>query len=171
MGAPSWFITFAPADNKHPICLYYADTKEMFSPKIWTENECYMLITKNPVAGARFFDFMVEMFIKHVLGVGQNHPGVYGKTSAYYGTMEQQGCLILHLHLMLWISGAFTPQEIRDKIMDPTSDFQKEMVKYLESLCVNEFLTGQKLDVSEMVGDTSIHAEYCNPTLTLPDRP
>src|ERR1700676_3309353 len=27
-GAPSWFITFAPADNKHPMCLYYADTKE-----------------------------------------------------------------------------------------------------------------------------------------------
>lgn len=24
-GAPSWFITFSPADNKHPICLYYAD--------------------------------------------------------------------------------------------------------------------------------------------------
>src|SRR5882762_10327178 len=111
-----------------------------------------MLITKNPVAGARLFNFMVEMFIKHVLGVGQNHPGVYGKTSAYYGTMEQQGHLILHLHLMLWISGAFIPQEIRDKIMDPTSDFQKEMVKYLESLCVGEFLTGPKLDVSEMVG-------------------
>jgi|SRR5882762_5402061 len=34
VGAPSWFITFAPADNKHPICLYYTDTKEMFSPKI-----------------------------------------------------------------------------------------------------------------------------------------
>jgi hypothetical protein len=26
MGAPSWFITFSPADNKHPISLYFADT-------------------------------------------------------------------------------------------------------------------------------------------------
>jgi hypothetical protein len=26
-GAPSWFITFSPADNKHSICLYYANTK------------------------------------------------------------------------------------------------------------------------------------------------
>jgi len=22
LGVPSWFITFAPADNKHPLCLY-----------------------------------------------------------------------------------------------------------------------------------------------------
>ena len=27
IGAPSWFITLSPADVKHPICLYYADTK------------------------------------------------------------------------------------------------------------------------------------------------
>jgi hypothetical protein len=29
------------------------------------------------------------MFIKHVLGVDQKHPGLYGQTSAYYGTVEQ----------------------------------------------------------------------------------
>lgn len=33
----------------------------------------------------------MENFIKHVLGVGTDHPGLYGKTSAYYGTVEQQG--------------------------------------------------------------------------------
>lgn len=170
-GAPSWFITFAPADNKHPICLYYADTKETFSPEIRSDNECYRLIAKNPVAGARFFNFMVEMFIKHVLGIGEDRPGVYGKTSAYYGTVEQQGRLTLHLHLMLWISGAFTPQEIRNKIMDPTLDFQKKMVEYLESLCVGEFLTGSKLDVSEKVGSASMRPDYRDPTFTLPDQP
>jgi len=25
IGAPSWFITFTPADNMHLICLYYAE--------------------------------------------------------------------------------------------------------------------------------------------------
>ena len=52
---------------------------------------------------AHFFDFMVNSFIQHVLGVGTSHKGVYGNTSAYYGTVEQQGCLTLHLHLLLWI--------------------------------------------------------------------
>jgi Helitron helicase-like domain at N-terminus len=50
-----------------------------------------------------FFHFMVEMFIKHVLGVNQDHSGLYGKTSAYYATVEQQGRLTLHLHMLLWI--------------------------------------------------------------------
>ena len=39
LGAPSWFITFSPADNKHPICLYFADKNEKFSPLLKDENE------------------------------------------------------------------------------------------------------------------------------------
>jgi hypothetical protein len=100
MRAPSLFITRAP-------------------------DEFYWLIANNPVAGARFFHFKVKAFIEHILGVGQCHRGLYGKTSAYYGTVEQQGRLTLHLHLLLWIRGALTTQEIQDHIMDPNSDFQK----------------------------------------------
>ena len=71
------------------------------------------------MAGARFFHAIVQLFVKHVLGcVGENHPGLYGDTSGYYGTVEQQGRLTLHLHLLLWISGSLTPQEARDRIMD-----------------------------------------------------
>ena len=32
MNAPSWFVTFSPADVKHPISLHFADTQENFSP-------------------------------------------------------------------------------------------------------------------------------------------
>src|SRR5882762_2912884 len=64
-GAPSWFITFSPADNIHPISLYFADTQERFSPELRPENEHYRLIAENPVAGARFFHFIAEMFVKH----------------------------------------------------------------------------------------------------------
>ena len=62
-----------------------------------------MLIANNPVAGAHFFHFMLETFISCVLGVDGKHTGLYGDTSAYYGTVEQQGRLTLHLHLLLWI--------------------------------------------------------------------
>ena len=109
MEAPSWFITFFPADNKHPISLYFADTQEKFSPDIKAYDDRYWLITHNPVAGARFFHYMTKMFIKHVLGVGTNHPGLYGDTSVYYGTVEQQGRLTLHMHMLLWIREALTP--------------------------------------------------------------
>ena len=34
-GAPSWFITFAPTDMRHPLCLYYADDAEAVYPYIF----------------------------------------------------------------------------------------------------------------------------------------
>ena len=39
LGAPSWFITLSPADNQHPICLYYADENIEFKPNLRSANE------------------------------------------------------------------------------------------------------------------------------------
>ena len=170
-GAPSLFITFSPADNMHPISLYFADTKETFSPELRPHDEQYKLISQNPVAGARFFHFMCQMFIKHVLGVGKKNPGLYGKTATYYGTVEQQGRLTLHLHLLLWILNSLSPQEIRDRIMDPNSDFQKKIIEYLEGVHVGEFLTGSMDDVKKNVNQDIECKDYKDPTQTLPDPP
>ena len=101
LGAPSWFITFAPADVKHPLALYFADTQQEYTPEFRVKEERLNLIANNPVAGARFFNVIVELFLKHVLGVGTNKPGLYGETAGYYGTVEQQGRLTLHLHMLL----------------------------------------------------------------------
>ena len=56
------------------------------------------------------------MFIKHVLGVNQDHPGLSGDTAAYYATVEQQGRLTLHLHMLLWILNSLSPQELEIKL-------------------------------------------------------
>ena len=64
---------------------------------------------------------MCENFIKHVLGFGKKHAGLYGKTKAFYGTVEQQGRLTLHFHMLVWIKGALSPQDVQDKILDPDS--------------------------------------------------
>ena len=55
---------------------------------------------------------MVQIFIEEVLGMKSNHCGQYGDTQTYYGTVEQQGRLTLHMHLLLWIKGSITPKEI-----------------------------------------------------------
>ena len=170
-GAPSWFITFSPADNMHPISLYYADTKEEFTPELRGYDERYRLIAENPVAGARFFDMMVRLFIKHVLGVKSTHTGFYGDTEAYYGTVEQQGRLTLHMHMLLWLRGSLSPQEIRDRIMDPNSDFQKAFVEYLESVHIGEFMTGTMDEVKAQVAANSQNKDYKDPTQTLPEMP
>ena len=170
-GAPSWYITLSPADVRHPICLYFADTNETFSPDLRAYDERIRLIAGNPVAGARFFHFMVELFIQHVLGVGTNHPGLYGETSAYYGTVEQQGRLTLHLHLLLWLRNNLSPQEIRERILDANSDFQQRLIEYLESVHVGEFFSGTQSEVQETVSAASKLDNYTDPTQTLPTPP
>ena len=172
-GAPSWFITLSPADINHPICIYFADKNIMFKPELYFKkaDDAYRLVTSNPVAAARFFHLMCENFIKHVLGFRKKHAGLYGETKAFYGTVEQQGRLTLHLHMLIWIKGAPSPQEVRDKILDPESDFQKSMVEYLESVHQGEFFGGKLEDIIEQVDGYQKNPEYVPPTKTMPESP
>ena len=173
IGAPSWFITLSPADINHPICIYFANKNITFKPEVYFKktDEAYRLVTSNPVAAARFFHIMVENFVKHVLGFKTKHPGFFGNTEAYYGTVEQQGRLTLHLHMLLWIKNALSPQDIRDKIMDPKSDFQKAMVEYLEAVHKGEFFDGKLEDVVERTEEYQKNPEYIPPTKTMPEPP
>src|SRR6202041_4104117 len=73
------------------------------------------------------------------------------------------------LGLVIW--GCLSPQEIRRRIMDPTLDFQRRLVEYLESTHVGEFLTGSQEEVLSNVAEASKANDYSDPTLTLPDEP
>ncbi|KAF6765470.1 hypothetical protein DFP72DRAFT_761944, partial [Ephemerocybe angulata] len=126
---------------------------------------------------------IVEMFIKHVLGVNSDDPGFYGETSAYYGTVEQQGRLTLHLHMMIWIANTFSPQEIRDKLMAKDSAFQASIIAYLEACFQGELATGSLDNVRDSTAEKMKQAEenalagekkedtYADPTETLPIPP
>ncbi|KAL1711809.1 hypothetical protein EV715DRAFT_159196, partial [Schizophyllum commune] len=119
---------------------------------------------------------MVRAFIKHVLGVGSAHRGLYGPTSAYYGAVEQQGRLTLHLHTMLWIRGAPSPQAIRDRLLSGDTSFETEMIRYLEEMQTGQFLTGDLDSVKAREGvsqdKSSTRKEaYEDPTQTLPAPP
>ncbi|KAJ7248014.1 hypothetical protein C8J57DRAFT_1438014 [Mycena rebaudengoi] len=157
-----WSLTAFKVDNNHPLCLYYADHEIKFSPRIRS-----------------FFDFMTKSFIKNVLGVGTGTRGLFGETDAYYGTVEQQGRLTLHMHMLVWITSALSPQEIRDRISAPDAPFQSSLVDYLESTHVGQFLTG----TMEQVRAKGIHniledddvsgypVGYSDPTQVLPVPP
>lgn len=171
LGAPSWFITFSPADINHPVALYFADTQETFNPIPKEYNERVRLIANNPVAGARFFHFMVKLFLRHILGVGSDHRGLYGDTAGYYGTVEQQGRLTLHMHMLVWIVNCLTPQEIWDKMLDPKSTFQQRIIEYLESVHMGEFTTGTMADVEARLDKEKQRKGYVPATETLPTAP
>ncbi|KZV64112.1 hypothetical protein PENSPDRAFT_588893, partial [Peniophora sp. CONT] len=95
---------------------------------------------------------MVRAFIKHILGHESDSPGLFGECEGYYGTVEEQGRLRLHLHLVLWIRNALTPQEIRDKLEDKDGAFQKDLIAYLESCHTGSFIASDPVSISESVG-------------------
>lgn len=80
---------------------------------------------------------------------------------------------MLHIHLMLWIKGGLTPDEIKDWTIDPTSDFQCRMVVYvyLENAYQGKFLTGTKAEVLANVLNATKSESYQDPTETLPQPP
>ncbi|KAJ6506044.1 hypothetical protein DFH09DRAFT_943410, partial [Mycena vulgaris] len=121
---------------------------------------------------------MVEAFITDVLGWQKEDRGLFGHTNAYYGTVEQQGRLTLHLHLLLWIDNSLSPQEIRDRVMDPTSSFRHKLIRYLESCHQAEFINGSLMDIQQNVpldlkAERKMHGTpaYIPPTHTLPECP
>ncbi|TDL13769.1 hypothetical protein BD410DRAFT_734914, partial [Rickenella mellea] len=114
---------------------------------------------------------MVKLFIEHILGVGTNHRGLWGNTKAYYGTVEQQGRLTLHLHLLLWIENSLSPQAIRDCITDGDSVFQRKITEYLESLQCGQFIQGSMETVQNLVESESNKSSYVNPIDILPTSP
>ena len=163
-GSPNWFITLSPADSRHPLCIYYAGTDIKFRPEIKCSKERDRLIAGNPVAAARFFHVMIKAFITHVLrwDIDDKDDGVFGKISAYFGTVEQQGRLTLHLHLLVWVVNAISPLQIRERLLAGDEDFQKALLNYLESCQKGEFLTGSMDDMKRrFTADThseGIHA-------------
>jgi hypothetical protein len=170
-GAPFWYITISPADIKHPLCIYFADNKEKFQLEILPYDERMRLVCRNPVAGARFFDFLVKLFISDILGFDSKHAGLYGDANAYYGTVEQQGRLTLHLHMLIWLRGNLTPQDMREKILDQSSGWQKRLISWLESCHTGEFITGTQNEVLETIAESSKKESYKDPTETLPQPP
>ncbi|KAF8140760.1 hypothetical protein K438DRAFT_1637028, partial [Mycena galopus ATCC 62051] len=124
---------------------------------------------------------MVTVFLEEVLCWQSPEPGLYGHTNVFYGTVEQQGRLTLHLHMLLWVLNALSPQAIRDKIMSQDSEFQKRLVAYLESAHQGDFLNGTMQEVKARKGfalhptptevDQQNTAVYKVPTLTLPQVP
>jgi hypothetical protein len=119
---------------------------------------------------------MVEVFLKDILCWESEMPGLFGHTEAFYGTVEQQGRLTLHLHQLLW--NAFSPQEIHDRIMGKDSVFQSKLIEYLESAHQGEFTHGTLYDVRERVkADPDVEdlqsgsPAYKAPTQILPEVP
>lgn len=153
-GVPTFFITFAPPPYKNRVCLYFCGERIDFEDpgaELPEYQKRARAVARNPVACARFFHVLVQTFLKVVLRVNSDRDGLFGATSAYYGTVEEQGRLALHLHLLLWVKGSYSPQQIRDKLLSDDTQFRASMIQWLESCHQGEFSTGSLTQVRERI--------------------
>ncbi|KAF6747095.1 hypothetical protein DFP72DRAFT_784423, partial [Ephemerocybe angulata] len=112
---------------------------------------------------------------------------LFGKLSAYYGTVEEQGRKTLHGHFLVWVDGQLPLHIVRERLMSGDSEFLQELTDYVESAFIGQFMTGSKDEVSARVPQTSEYEDrgihtilvdkstipdgYLDPTLTLPEAP
>ncbi|KAI9064616.1 hypothetical protein FKP32DRAFT_1569434, partial [Trametes sanguinea] len=90
-GVPMFFVTFAPADVKSPLCLHFCGevidlTEHM--PNMPSADRRSRAIASNPVGAAKFFHFLVRTLLDVLLRAGQDRDGLFGPTECYYGTVE-----------------------------------------------------------------------------------
>ena len=138
-------------DQNILISTYHGAKDPTIFPQMFKKEEHTKLIGNNATVYAQFFKFMVDTSVKHVLGVDSGHEGRFGEIEGYYGTVEEQGHLTLHLHSILWIKGLLTPQQIRDRLTSKDSTFQKSLIEYLNGCHNGEFLKGVQAEVENFV--------------------
>jgi hypothetical protein len=143
-GMPSFYVTVNPADTHNPIVKFLAggdiDIDKMLEheiPNFWEQS---LLVSSNPVIGARFFNIYLKAFLRVVLGHNENEVnldgGILGTVKAHYGCVEAQGRGSLHCHMLIWIEGALNPNKIRERVMKDLSWGQR-LLEYLDDTLTN----------------------------------
>ena len=140
-GLPSFFITINPADIYNPLVKFLAggdiDIDNLLPtdiPDYWDQT---LLVAKNPVVAAKFFNLYIKAFIKSILGYDPESesvkPGVLGVVKAHYGCVEAQGRGTLHCHMLVWIEGSLDPNKLKERLLrEPGGAFEKRLVAYLQ---------------------------------------
>jgi hypothetical protein len=153
LATPALFTTINPADIADPFLAAIGG----IPPDEWTSMTSFqrsVLVVKNPAPAAVFFDEVIQAFIRIILkynpnSVSEEDNGIFGRCNGYYAIVEAQRRGILHCHMLIWLKGNPTPQELRDRMKeDPL--FRDKMFAWLESI-----ISCQLPSTQEVVVETS----------------
>ena len=119
-GCPTFFLTVTPDDDNHIIVQIYSDevmsstdaTSGMDDDKVYAlSNKKSGLRIKNPGVCAFFFEMMIDIIFKEVIGwdktLSESYTsigGIFGKVDALTMSVEEQGRRTLHAHILIWVS-------------------------------------------------------------------
>ena len=144
LGVPSFFITVNPADVYNPIVKFLAgcdiDIDNLLPDQVPTYWEQAGTIARNPCIAAEFFDTYINAFIsallRHDPKQQSTETGILGVSKAYYGCVEAQGRGSLHCHMVVWVHGGLTSDEIRERATADHS-WRDRLIGFLDDTVCN----------------------------------
>ena len=143
-GLPSFYLTINPSDVHNPIVRFLAGRDINVDTAVPTDYDSFaqsMMVSKNPFATAKFFKLYMEAFIHALLGyeadIQKRDAGILGKVKAYYGCVEAQGRGTLHCHMLVWVEGGLSPDEIKQRVMNNDEEFKSRIIQFLDDTISN----------------------------------
>ncbi|CAN0593808.1 unnamed protein product, partial [Laminaria digitata] len=90
------------------------------------------IVANNPVAAATFFQETLQAVFDCLLRVGakDGDGGVLGKVKSYIGMTGEQFRLTLHAHLLVWVYGYSSPEQLRDDL-ETSLERHVELARYV----------------------------------------
>jgi hypothetical protein len=85
-------------------------------------------VANDPYAAAQFFHFFIDLVLEVLFGIKgtkggrriQRQEGLFGEVQAYIGTVEAQGRGTLHLHVLIWLKDAPSPEVTKEALHHPS---------------------------------------------------
>lgn len=145
---PSLWITINPTDIHDPIAQVMTGAEinlDSFDPSSRPDASTRLTrIANDPYAAARFFHFIIRVLLEEVFGIKQagqrsdlkRKKGVMGTVEAYIGTVEAQGRGTLHLHMIIWLSGAPTSPKMKELLQSEV--FRQRVAEFISvNICAH----------------------------------
>jgi len=145
-GLPNFYITINPADVYNPIVKLLGgadiDVDNLLPEDVPEFMQQSILVAKNPVVAAKFFNLYMKAFVNCVLGYDASgkdiEGGILGLVKGYYGCVEAQGRGTLHCHMMIWLDGGLNSDEIKHRIIEQgDDDFAQRLLAFLDDSISN----------------------------------
>lgn len=141
LNPPSLWITINPCDLHDPVaqvfCGEQIDLDHFITTAGPSKDKRAQNIAADPYAAAKFFHFMIRTILRTLFGVEatpyqvKGKMGIFGRVMAYFGTVESQNRGALHLHLLLWLMGAPTSEEMHKLLAEAA--FRAQVVAYIQA--------------------------------------
>ena len=157
LNPPNLWITINPSDTQDPIAQVMAGVEidlDKFDSRVGpSSKERNSTIAKDPYASARFFHLVIHVILEELFGLTaakggkkiQRKPGIVGELKAYIGSVEAQGRGSLHLHIIMWLVGGPTAEEM--KVLLTSQAFRDRVCAFIRT-CISADI--DELDEAEI---------------------